>query len=142
MRCACVQVIYSVRGGIEDWAYAGSWGQVGGGCVGEGGVGGGGGGGVRGRCSPPAHSHNAFTEILSVTDSAAGQGRVRPIIRQQVRSPAAPRFAIAGVTRCSYPAARSSYNRDMLRTINFLVETTDDKRWRVTCDVLREAYDV
>jgi hypothetical protein len=49
---------------------------------------------------------------------------------------------MAGVTRCSYPAARSSYSGDMLRTINFLVETTDDKRWLVTCDVLREAYDV
>jgi hypothetical protein len=29
---------------------------------------------------------------------------------------------------CSYPASQSSYSSDMLRTINFLVETTDDKR--------------
>ena len=30
--------------------------------------------------------------------------------------------------RCSYPALRSVYSGDMLRAINFLVETTDDKR--------------
>jgi len=28
----------------------------------------------------------------------------------------------------SYPASRSIYTSDMLRTINFLVETTDNKR--------------
>lgn len=32
-------------------------------------------------------------------------------------------------TRCSYPPSQSTYTSDMLRAINFLVETTDDKRW-------------
>jgi hypothetical protein len=61
------QVIYSVRGGIEDWAYAGSWGQGQGAC-----------------------------------DDSGGS---------------------------SYPTSQSIYSSDMLRAINFLVETTDDKRW-------------
>ena len=60
------EVIYSVRGGFEDWAYAGSWGAGGGVC----------------------------------TDTGAS----------------------------SYPAAQSTYTSDMLRTINFLIETTNDKR--------------
>jgi hypothetical protein len=77
-----------VRGGIEDWAYAGSWGQGKGTCYETG----------KNRWSLVA------CDCLSMMFDA--------------------------VVLCSYPASQSSYSSDMLRTINFLVETTDDKRWR------------
>ncbi len=88
-----------MRGGIEDWAYAGSWGQG------------------KGTCDDTGSSRSVRTCAASVYGAKRLMRRVCDMCRVCDRA-----------VCCSYPASQSSYSSDMLRAINFLVETTDDKR--------------